>query len=128
MADIYAFLELEGIPGEAQDSAYKDKIELQSFAWGASNNSSYTSGNPNAPQGNQVAFIQITGSASQSVTLAAGTYSISLEAAQRAVGPSNQTIEILVDDALVGTITPSGTRPCRSSPPPRRTGRPASPR
>ena len=44
MADIYAFLELEGIPGEAQDSEYKDKIELQSFAWGASNNSSYTSG------------------------------------------------------------------------------------
>ncbi len=75
----------------------------------ASNNSGYTTGNPNAPQGNQVAFIQITGSASQSVTLTGGTYSISLEAAQRAIGPSNQTIEILVDDALVGTITPSGT-------------------
>ncbi len=75
----------------------------------AANGSAYTTGNPNAPQGSQVAFIQISGSASQSVTLSGGTYSISLEAAQRAIGPSNQTIEILVDDALVGTFTPSGT-------------------
>ncbi len=75
----------------------------------AGSNSAFTTGNPSAPQGSQVAFIQITGSASQSVTLATGTYSISLEAAQRAIGSSNQTIEILVDDALVGTFTPSGT-------------------
>ena len=44
MADIYAFLELEGIKGEAQDSQYSEHIELQSFSWGATNNSSYSSG------------------------------------------------------------------------------------
>jgi type VI secretion system secreted protein Hcp len=44
MADIYAFLDLEGIPGESQDSDYTDKIELLSFSWGATNNSSYASG------------------------------------------------------------------------------------
>jgi type VI secretion system secreted protein Hcp len=44
MADVYAFLDLEGIPGESQDSEYSDKIELQSFSWGASNNSSYATG------------------------------------------------------------------------------------
>jgi type VI secretion system secreted protein Hcp len=44
MADVYAFLELKDIPGEAQDSKYKDKIELQSFSWGATNNSSYANG------------------------------------------------------------------------------------
>jgi type VI secretion system secreted protein Hcp len=44
MADVYAFLELENIEGEAQDSKYKKKIELQSFSWGATNNSSYSSG------------------------------------------------------------------------------------
>ena len=44
MADVYAFLELEGIEGEAQDSKYQGKIALQSFSWGATNNSSYTSG------------------------------------------------------------------------------------
>jgi type VI secretion system secreted protein Hcp len=43
-ADIFAFLELEGIEGEAQDSDYEKKIELQSFSWGASNNSSFASG------------------------------------------------------------------------------------
>ncbi len=44
MADVYAFLELEGIDGEAQDSEHSGKIELQSFSWGASNNSSFAVG------------------------------------------------------------------------------------
>ncbi len=53
----------------------------------ANNNSAFTTGNPSAPQGNQVAFLQITGSASQSVTFAGGTYSISFDAAQCALDP-----------------------------------------
>lgn len=44
MADVYAFLELEGIEGEAQDFEHEKKIELQSFSWGASNNSSFATG------------------------------------------------------------------------------------
>jgi type VI secretion system secreted protein Hcp len=44
MADIYAYLELEGIEGESQDAQYKDKIELQSVSFGAVNNSSYAQG------------------------------------------------------------------------------------
>jgi type VI secretion system secreted protein Hcp len=44
MADIYAFLELEGIEGESQDPDYQNKIELQSFSWGGNNNSSFASG------------------------------------------------------------------------------------
>ena len=44
MADIYAFLDLEGIDGEAQDAQYKDKIELHSVAFGAVNNSSFAQG------------------------------------------------------------------------------------
>ena len=43
-ADAFAFLELEGIEGEAQDSQYEKKIELQSFSWGASNSSSFATG------------------------------------------------------------------------------------
>ncbi len=49
----------------------------------------------------------MTGSVSQSVVLSAGTYSISLDAAQCAIGPSNQTIEVLVDNVAVSTTTPS---------------------
>jgi type VI secretion system secreted protein Hcp len=43
-ADVYAFLELDGIEGESQDSKYEKKIELQSFSWGASNHSSFATG------------------------------------------------------------------------------------
>jgi len=31
------FLEIDGIKGEATDATHKDKIQLQSFAWGCSN-------------------------------------------------------------------------------------------
>lgn len=44
MADIYAFLELDGIDGESQDSEYQGKIEVQSLSWGGSNNSSFAHG------------------------------------------------------------------------------------
>jgi type VI secretion system secreted protein Hcp len=44
MAQIYAFLHLEGVQGESQDDKYTDKIELQSFSWGSSNNSSFRAG------------------------------------------------------------------------------------
>ena len=77
------------------------------FAGVAGNASAFTMGNPIAQQGSQVAFIQMTGSASQVVTLPAGVYSISLDAAQRAIGPSNQAVEVLVDGTVVSTITPS---------------------
>ena len=50
----------------------------------AGNGSDFTSGNPNAPQGSQVAFLQETGSISQAVNFAAaGSYLISFSAAQR---------------------------------------------
>ena len=66
----------------------------------ASNGSGFTASNPNAPDGNQVAFLQAGGSMSQSVYLNAGTYSISL--AGRPARPAqthNQEIEVLVDGA-----------------------------
>ncbi len=74
------------------------------------NNSPFTSGNPNAPQGQQVAFVQNTGTITQSVAnLAAGNYQISFQAAQRGNYGGFQTLQVLVDGSAVGTITPSGT-------------------
>jgi cell surface hyaluronidase len=77
----------------------------------AGNGSGFTAGNPNAPQGSQVVFLQKTGSVSQVVNFAAaGSYVISLGAAQRANnGTSNEAFQVLVDGRVVGTITPSGT-------------------
>jgi hypothetical protein len=67
-------------------------------------------GNPDAPNGTQVGFVQDNGSMSQSVYLDAGTYNVSFLAAQRAgrYQTSYQSVEVLVDSAPVGTITPTG--------------------
>ncbi len=74
------------------------------------NNSPLTSGNPNAPEGQQVAFIQNTGTIGQSIAnWAAGNYRLSFQAAQRGNYGGTQTLQVLVDGAAVGTVMPSGT-------------------
>jgi hypothetical protein len=75
------------------------------------NGSGFTSGNPNAPEGTQVGFLQTTGSFSQTVAgMAAGTYRLTFSAAQRAnAQASRQDFRVLVDGVAVGTFTPSGT-------------------
>jgi hypothetical protein len=70
----------------------------------AGNGSAFTSGNPAAPQGSQVVFLQDTGSVSQSMTFAAGTYALSFNAAQRGNGGGAQTFQVLVDGNVVGTF------------------------
>src|SRR5262249_38055478 len=74
------------------------------------NGSGFTSGNPNAPQGSQVAFVQMTGSISQAVSFTAGSFAISFSAAQRRNFQSgSQAIQVQIDGVGVGTITPTGT-------------------
>ncbi len=75
------------------------------------NNSGFTSGNPNAPQGYQVAILQQTGSFSQTVAgLTPGSYVLTFDAAQRGNnGISKQNFEVLIDGSVVGTFTPSST-------------------
>jgi hypothetical protein len=46
---------------------------------------------------------------SQAVTLAAGTYTLAFQAAQRANWSTGQTIQVLVDGQVVATVTPTGT-------------------
>jgi hypothetical protein len=77
----------------------------------SANGSGFTSGNPAASEGAQVGFLQETGSFSQSVAgWAAGSYTISFDAAQRGnFQASRQDFEVLVDGVVVGTFTPSGT-------------------
>jgi hypothetical protein len=75
----------------------------------AANGSGFTDGNPPAPEGAQVAFLQETGSFSQRVAdWAAGSYAITFDAAQRG-GRSHQNFEVLVDGTVVGTLKPTGT-------------------
>jgi hypothetical protein len=73
------------------------------------NNTAFTSGNPNAPEGSQVLFLQIDGTASQSISFAAGYYTFSFFAAQRGNTPSTQTFQLRIDGTLLQSFTPSGT-------------------
>lgn len=75
----------------------------------AGNGSAFTSGNPNAPQGTQVGFVQFTGTISQTVNFAAGSYALTIQAAQRAGNASTQTFAVQVDGVTISSFTPSGT-------------------
>ena len=77
----------------------------------AANGSAFTAGNPSAPEGVQVAFLQGYSSFSQDVPgWTAGAYQLTFEAAQRANwGTSQQDFNVLVDGVLVGHFQPSGT-------------------
>jgi hypothetical protein len=84
----------------------------QIYAGIAGVGSIYTKGNGAAPQGLQVGFIQGNSSISQPVNFAAGSYQISFSAAQSASNTSgNQSLEVLIDGTMVGTlaITPTNT-------------------
>jgi hypothetical protein len=74
----------------------------------AGNGSDMTIGNPNAPQGTQVAFLQLDSSISQAVTFDAGTYDLSFSSAQRFYNVSRQTFQVQIDGAVVGIFTLAG--------------------
>lgn len=80
------------------------------------NNSPFTSGNPAAPEGNQVGVIQRSNTSpsfiSQSINVPqTGQVQVSLLAAQRAAGAGgSQVVEVFIDDTLLGLITPTSTK------------------
>lgn len=77
----------------------------------AANASAFTSANPAAPQGTQVAFLQRSGAVSRELTgLVPGkTYRVTVKAAQRANklgGQLGQTFDTLINDAVIGSVAP----------------------
>ena len=96
-------------PGGDQQWTFTDASSTI-FAGIAGNGSIYTKGNKPAPQGLQVGFVQGKSSISQTVTLANGTYTLSLLAAQAAKNQSPQSLDVFVDTTQVGTIKPSDPR------------------
>jgi hypothetical protein len=81
----------------------------------AGNNSGFTQASPPAPNGSQVAFLQQTGSFTQSVNLPNATkYTIIFQAAQRiggsnGTGVDNQDFQVYVDVTLLGTFKPGSS-------------------
>lgn len=85
--------------------------QFDGFAGVTGNDSGFTATNASAPEGKQVAFIQMnTGVISQRLNFAAtGSYQLSLAAALRTVwsqGP--QTVLVYLDDTLIGSFSPNG--------------------
>ena len=74
------------------------------------NNSGFTNGNPGAPIGSQVAFVQTKGTITRELAglIPGSSYQLDLYAAQRA-GDSDQTLSLSVGSLFIGTVTPSGT-------------------
>ncbi len=78
----------------------------------AGNSSAFTSGNPAAPQGSQVGFVQMTGTASESVSgfQANQSYTVKFRAAQRGNSQgNNQDFEVFIDNTSLGVFRPQGT-------------------
>jgi uncharacterized repeat protein (TIGR01451 family) len=64
-------------------------------------------GPPAPPGGTQVAFVQFNGVASQSISLPAGSYTVTMRVAQRnCCATNNQQLDIRIDGVSVGTIQP----------------------
>ncbi len=73
----------------------------------ASNGSGFTSLNPNAPEGVQVAFIQQTGNFVINKFLNAGSYNVSLKSAQR--GSNTQKFRLTVDGINISDFQPTNS-------------------
>jgi hypothetical protein len=95
--------------GVQYDPTTSPHLTFSGTAGIAGDGSSLTSGNPPAPQGTQVAFLQGSGSFTASGGVPAGTYTITFMAAQAAGNLNNETVQVLVDGVVVGTFTPIST-------------------
>jgi hypothetical protein len=77
-------------------------IQSNGSAWGAAA----------APDGRQTAFVQRTGSVSQTVSLNAGSYTLSFQVAERAccAAPNVQPVKVTVDGTQIGSlVSPAST-------------------
>jgi hypothetical protein len=71
------------------------------------NGSAFTSGNPNAPKGLQVGYVQGLGIISQSMNFPQNSYQVIFSAAQRAnITQAGQTFNVTLDGQVIGTYAP----------------------
>lgn len=86
---------------------YRPSLPFFTFAGDcgiAANYSAFTTGNPVAPDGTHVAFVQRQGAITLSVPLSAGTYTLSAMVANRAKYSGTQTVAVRVNGQAVGTF------------------------
>ena len=76
----------------------------------SANGTAFTSGNPVAPEGSQVAFLQQNSTISQTITVGeSNTYTVSFKGAKRGNYGGRNDFQVLVDGQVVGTYNPATT-------------------
>jgi len=104
--DFYAFRYNPATVSGTQDWSF------QGYSGVTGNKSGFTASNPDAPEGRQVAFVQMNNSVvSQTLSFpAAGSYQLTVLAAQRGnYNQSEQIVQVYLDGVMIGTIQPHGT-------------------
>lgn len=104
--DFYSFRYIPSTASGTQDWTFAG------FSGITGNNSGFTFNNPGAPEGKQVAFVQMTGTVSQTISFpTGGWYQLSVMAAQRgSFNAGEQSVQVYLDDNYIGTLNPhSGT-------------------
>ena len=101
-------------PSQGGGYSYSPTGATWVFANGAgltANQSAFTNGNPNTADGQQVAFLQNGGTATQTFTATAGTtYTVAFRAAQRGNSQQGtQIVRVSIDGVALGTFQPPGT-------------------
>ena len=101
-------------PSQGGGYSYSPTGATWVFANGAgltANQSAFTNGNPNTADGQQVAFLQNGGTATQTFTATAGTtYTVAFRAAQRGNNQQGtQIVRVSIDGVALGTFQPTGT-------------------
>jgi polygalacturonase len=96
-----------GFPGAYEYDPSGSPWTFTDSAGVAGNWTDLTLGNPDAPQGTQVAFLENLGGVSQTLVFPAGAWTVSCLAGQWAGNSSSQSIQVLVDGVPVGTFTPA---------------------
>ena len=96
-----------GVPALTADQAVQAVWDFEGTTGISGNGSAFTSGNPDAPEGSQVAFLQQTGTFSQTISgFSAGAYTFSFDAAQRGNYGGPQDFEVSLDNTLLGIYGP----------------------
>ncbi len=96
-----------GVPSLTADQAAQAVWDFEGGSGISGNGSGFTSGNPDAPEGSQVAFLQDTGTFSQAISgFAGGAYTFSFDAAQRGNFGGPQDFEVSLDSIPLGVYGP----------------------
>ncbi len=112
------FLQIDGVPGESQDASYKGSIEVSSFSFGASNQSS-AAGGAGRTSHSDLTITKSVDQASPLLFKAAATgkhYAVVTLAVRKAGGGGKAYLTYVMHDVMISGVkaTANGDKPTES--------------